>query len=234
MGEGSRQAQWKEEEQVGVGALGRVPRGLGKWDRLVWGRRQGVVVETARKGRCGGAGWGGAGLHQQVPPPDGYYLHMLSNTFPRAGVARLRSPPIWEQGPLCIHFVYRLFGLSWGAQLRLLLLHAGQHRGPNTLWKHLNSQSPSWTPTTVTVPADELSLPKQVRPTTGGRGGAAVGSRLGCLETGLGPEVLRGAWGGSLPPPQLVFEGMRGNTAYLDIALDDISLHRGSCNQGEF
>lgn len=33
--------------------------------------------------------------------------------------------------------------------------------------------------------------------------------------------------------PQLIFEGMRGNTAYLDISLDAVSVHRGSCNRGE-
>lgn len=34
--------------------------------------------------------------------------------------------------------------------------------------------------------------------------------------------------------PQLMFEGMRGNTAYLDISLDGLSIQRGTCNQGEF
>lgn len=33
--------------------------------------------------------------------------------------------------------------------------------------------------------------------------------------------------------PQLTFEGMRGSTAYLDISLDAISIHRGSCNRGK-
>lgn len=37
------------------------------------------------------------------------------------------------------------------------------------------------------------------------------------------------------PPslPQLTFEGVRGSTAYLDIALDAISIRRGSCSRGE-
>lgn len=33
--------------------------------------------------------------------------------------------------------------------------------------------------------------------------------------------------------PQLTFEGVWGSTTYLDIALDAISIHRGSCNRGE-
>lgn len=34
--------------------------------------------------------------------------------------------------------------------------------------------------------------------------------------------------------PQLMFEGMRGNTAYLDISLDGLSIRRGTCNRSEF
>lgn len=33
--------------------------------------------------------------------------------------------------------------------------------------------------------------------------------------------------------PQVMFEGVRGSTAYLDISLDAISIHRGSCNRGK-
>lgn len=87
---------------------------------------------------------------------------MASSTFHRGGVARLRSPPIWEQGPLCVHFAYHLFGLSWGAQLKLLLLRDTKKKRPSLLWKHTNTQSPSWIPTAVTVPMG-LALPSQVR-----------------------------------------------------------------------
>ncbi|XP_046945500.1 zonadhesin [Lynx rufus] len=123
------------------------------------------------------------------PNGEGYYLHMASSTFHRGGVARLRSPPIWEQGPLCVHFAYHLFGLSWGAELKLLLLRDTKKKRPSLLWKHTNTQSPSWIPTAVTVPMG-LALPSQV-----------------------------------------MSEGVRGSTAYLDIALDAISIHRGSCNR---
>lgn len=34
--------------------------------------------------------------------------------------------------------------------------------------------------------------------------------------------------------PQLMFEGMRGNTAYLDISLDGLSIQRGTCNRSKF
>ncbi|CAH7260280.1 Zan [Phodopus roborovskii] len=123
------------------------------------------------------------------PNGEGYYLHMDARNFPRGGVARLRSPDIWEQGPLCIHFAYHMFGLSWGAQLRLLLLRGRKHHRPNVLWKHVNTQSPSWMPTTVNVPANR--------------------------------DI----------PSWLMFEGMRGNTAYLDISLDGLSIRRGTCNR---
>ncbi|XP_045850106.1 zonadhesin [Meles meles] len=123
------------------------------------------------------------------PNGEGHYLHMESSTFHRGGVARLRSPPIWEQGPLCVHFAYHMFGLSWGAQLRLLLLRDTKEKHPSLLWKHINTQSPSWMPTAVTVPM------------------------------------------GLVLPSQVVFEGVRGSTAYLDISLDAISIHRGSCNR---
>lgn len=33
---------------------------------------------------------------------------------------------------------------------------------------------------------------------------------------------------------QLMFEGTRGNTAYLDISLDGLSIQRGTCNRSEF
>lgn len=95
-------------------------------------------------------------------PTEGYYLHMDPKTFPRGGVARLRSPDIWEQGPLCVHFAFHMFGLSWGAQLRLLLIRGRKHHRPYMLWKHVNTQSPSWMPTTVTVPADH-DIPSWVR-----------------------------------------------------------------------
>lgn len=95
-------------------------------------------------------------------PTEGYYLHMDPKTFPQGGVARLRSPDIWEQGPLCVHFAFHMFGLSWGAQLRLLLLRGRKHLRPYVLWKHVNTQSPSWMPTTVTVPADH-DIPSWVR-----------------------------------------------------------------------
>ncbi|XP_012587079.1 PREDICTED: zonadhesin [Condylura cristata] len=129
---------------------------------------------------------GSTGPPGGYPNGEGYYLNMDSSAFQPGGVARLRSGPIWEKGPLCVHFVYHMFGLSWGAQLKLLLL-----MGPKStlLWKHLNTQSPSWMPTAVTVPK------------------------------------------GHILPSRLVFEGVRGHTAYLDIALDSISIHRGSCHQ---
>ncbi|XP_072799286.1 zonadhesin isoform X1 [Vicugna pacos] len=123
------------------------------------------------------------------PNGEGYYLYMVPNHFHPGGVARLHSPPIWEQGPLCVHFAYYMFGLSWGAQLRLLRTTGTKGKRPIVLWKHTNTQSPSWMPTAVSVP------------------------------TGL---VL---------PSRLIFEGVRGSTAYLGIALDAISIHRGSCNR---
>ncbi|KAH0505777.1 Zonadhesin [Microtus ochrogaster] len=123
------------------------------------------------------------------PNGEGYYLHMDASTFPRGGVARLRSPDIWEQGPLCIHFAFHMFGLSWGAQLRLMLLKGWRYHRPNVLWKYVNTQSPSWMPTMVTVPADR--------------------------------DI----------PSWLMFEGMRGNTAYLDISLDGLSIRKGTCNR---
>lgn len=39
--------------------------------------------------------------------------------------------------------------------------------------------------------------------------------------------------GGPSSLSQLIFEGVRGSTAYLDISLDAISIYRGSCNPGE-
>ncbi|XP_026981818.1 zonadhesin isoform X9 [Sagmatias obliquidens] len=123
------------------------------------------------------------------PNGKGYYLHMDSNTFRPGGVARLRSPPVWEQGLLCVRFAYYMFGPSWGAQLKLLLTTDPKGKRPNVLWKHRNTQSPSWIPTAVTVPI------------------------------------------GRILPSRLTFEGVRGSTAYLDIALDAISIRRGSCSR---
>ncbi|XP_068823658.1 LOW QUALITY PROTEIN: zonadhesin [Capricornis sumatraensis] len=123
------------------------------------------------------------------PSGEGYYLHMDSSAFHPGGVARLRSPPIWEQGPLCVRFTYYMFGLSWGAQLKLWLASGTKGKHPNLLWKHVNTQSPSWIPTAVTVPL------------------------------------------GLVLPSRLTFEGVWGSTTYLDIALDAISIHRGSCNR---
>lgn len=43
-----------------------------------------------------------------------------------------------------------------------------------------------------------------------------------------------GAHSGVIPPPtQLMFEGVTGSTAYLDISLDAIYIRRGSCSKGE-
>nr|XP_025875391.1 LOW QUALITY PROTEIN: zonadhesin [Vulpes vulpes] len=132
---------------------------------------------------------GSTGPPGGYPNGEGHYLHMDSNTFHRGGVARLHSPPLWVQGPLCVYFAYHMFGLSWGAQLKLLLLRDTKKKHPSLLWKHINTQRPSWMPTAVTVPM------------------------------------------GLVLPSRLTFEGMRGSTAYLDISLDAISIHRGSCNR---
>ncbi|XP_065775388.1 LOW QUALITY PROTEIN: zonadhesin [Muntiacus reevesi] len=131
----------------------------------------------------------GTGPPGGYPSGEGYYLHMDSSAFHPGGVARLRSPPIWEQGPLCVRFVYYMFGLSWGAQLKLWLASDAKGKHPNLLWKHVNTQSPSWIPTAVTVPL------------------------------------------GLVLPSRLIFEGTWGSTTYLDIALDAISIRRGSCNR---
>lgn len=61
-----------------------------------------------------------------------------------------------------MHFAYHMFGLSWGAQLKLLLLMGTKNKHPNLLWKHLNTQSPSWMPAAVTVPTGR-ALPSQVK-----------------------------------------------------------------------
>uniref|UniRef100_A0A2I2Z2B8 Zonadhesin n=1 Tax=Gorilla gorilla gorilla TaxID=9595 RepID=A0A2I2Z2B8_GORGO len=132
---------------------------------------------------------GSTGAPGGYPNGEGSYLHMESNSFHHGGVARLLSPYLWEQGPLCVHFAYHMFGLSWGAQLRLLLLSGEEGRRPDVLWKHWNTQRPSWMLTTVTVPA------------------------------------------GFTLPTRLMFEGTRGSTAYLDIALDALSIRWGSCNR---
>nr|XP_053772428.1 zonadhesin [Desmodus rotundus] len=95
------------------------------------------------------------------PNGEGYYLHLDLSSFRPSGVVRLRSSPIWEQGPLCVHFAYHMFGLSWGAQLKLLLLMGTKNKHPNLLWKHLNTQSPSWMPAAVTVPTGR-ALPSQL------------------------------------------------------------------------
>ncbi|KAM9725148.1 zonadhesin [Dama dama] len=131
----------------------------------------------------------GTGPPGGYPSGEGYYLHMDSSAFHPGGVARLRSPPIWEQGPLCMRFAYYMFGLSWGAQLKLWLVSDAKGKHPNLLWKHVNTQSPSWIPTAVTVPL------------------------------------------GLVLPSRLIFEGTWGSTTYLDIALDAISIRRGSCNR---
>nr|XP_020731609.1 zonadhesin isoform X1 [Odocoileus virginianus texanus]XP_020731619.1 zonadhesin isoform X1 [Odocoileus virginianus texanus] len=131
----------------------------------------------------------GTGPPGGYPSGEGYYLHMDSSAFHPGGVARLQSPPIWEQGPLCVRFAYYMFGLSWGAQLKLWLASDAKGKHPNLLWKHVNTQSPSWIPTAVTVPL------------------------------------------GLVLPSRLIFEGTWGSTTYLDIALDAISIRRGSCNR---
>ncbi|XP_036165886.1 zonadhesin [Myotis myotis] len=132
---------------------------------------------------------GSTGPTGGYPNGQGFYLHLDFSTSHQGWVARLLSSPIWEQGPLCVHFAYYMFGLSWGAQLKLLLLTGTKNRHPNLLWKHINTQSPSWMPTTVTVPK------------------------------------------GHVLPTQLIFEGVRGSPAFLDISLDSVSIRRGSCNR---
>lgn len=87
---------------------------------------------------------------------------MDSSTFHRGGLTRLSSPRIWDQGPLCVHFAYHMFGLSWGSQLKLLLFRGTKNKHPHLLWKHLNTQSLSWMPTAVTVPIGH-TLPSWVR-----------------------------------------------------------------------
>lgn len=108
---------------------------------------------------------------------------MDSNTFRPGGVARLRSPPVWEQGLLCVRFAYYMFGPSWGAQLKLLLTTDPKGKHSNVLWKHSNTQSPSWIPTAVTVPIGRI-LPSQVRPKTWP--GVPVGIWLWGVQEGLG------------------------------------------------
>lgn len=117
---------------------------------------------------------------------------MDSNTFRPGGVARLRSPPVWEQGLLCVRFAYYMFGPSWGAQLKLLLTTDPKGKRPNVLWKHRNTQSPSWIPTAITVPIGRI-LPSRVRPKT--RPGVPVGIRLWGVQEGLGwDKEGHGGW----------------------------------------
>lgn len=106
------------------------------------------------------------------------------STFRRSGVTRLVSSPIWEQGPLCVHFAYHMFGLPWGAQLKLLLFTGTKNKHPTLLWKHINTQSPSWMSTAVTVPKGR-ALPNQVR--LRAESGAPVGIWVsGGAQEGLG------------------------------------------------
>nr|KAF6491512.1 zonadhesin [Molossus molossus] len=104
---------------------------------------------------------GRAGPSGGYPNGEGYYLHMDSSTIHQSGVVHLLSSPLWEQGPLCVHFAYYMFGLPWGAQLKLLLLMGNNNKHPTLLWKHINTQSPSWMPTTVTVPKAS-AVPRQL------------------------------------------------------------------------
>lgn len=138
-----------------------------------------------------GAGWGvgKASSFRALPPPEGYYLHMDSSAFHPGGVARLQSPPIWEQGPLCVRFAYYMFGLSWGAQLKLWLASDAKGKHPNLLWKHVNTQSPSWIPTAVTVPLG-LVLPSWVRLQ------AESEVPMGIWVLGGGSRRGHGGWGG--------------------------------------
>ena len=168
---------------------------------------------------AGGAALGGLGgrvgkasSFRALPPPEGYYLHMDSSAFHPGGVARLRSPLIWEQGPLCVRFAYYMFGLSWGAQLKLWLASDAKGKHPNLLWKHMNTQSPSWIPTAVTVPLG-LILPSRVRLQAesevpvgiwvlgGGPGGGIGAGGASEFRQESGSLRQRGSWGGWPPPP---------------------------------
>ncbi|XP_076996936.1 zonadhesin isoform X2 [Tamandua tetradactyla] len=123
------------------------------------------------------------------PDGEGSYLHVDSPTISSGGVVALSSPILSDTGPLCVHFAYHMFGRSWGAQLKLLLLPGAGGSPRQLLWKQTNTQSTSWMPATITVPA------------------------------------------GIVSPSRLMFEAVRGKTAYLDISLDAISVRRGSCDQ---
>lgn len=66
------------------------------------------------------------------------------------------------------------------------------------------------------------------------------------VEAGMGSETLEFKKDKEVPAqgltelspltsaPQLMFEATRGSTTYLDIALDALSIKRGTCNHSEF
>ncbi|KAM6156401.1 zonadhesin [Erethizon dorsatum] len=193
-GNGSREECDFEDDYKPLCDWSQVPADDGDWIRTSG------LAPTGTSGPPGG-----------YPNGEGHYLRMESSSFPSGGVARLLSPELREAGPLCLRFAYHVFGLSWGAQLRLLLLPSTQGSRPTLLWKLENTQSPSWMSTAVTIPA-ELAPPTHVRP-----------------GTDTLPPV--GSGGGGQEAHGLIFEGVRGSTAYLDISLDALSIHRGTCNR---
>lgn len=124
------------------------------------------------------------------------------STFHQGGVAHPHSPPIWEQGPLCEHFAYHTFGLSWGAQLKLLLFRGTKNKHPHLLWKHVNTQSLSWMSTAVTMPMGH-TRPSWVKPRAEPRapvriwvlGGPGIAGTIEKVEAGAGPSGFRpGNW----------------------------------------
>ncbi|XP_037670984.1 zonadhesin [Choloepus didactylus] len=87
------------------------------------------------------------------PNGEGSYLHVDAPAIHSSGVVSLSSPTLLDSGPLCVHFAYHMFGRSWGARLKLLLLHIAGGSRRQLLWQQMNTHSASWMPTTVTVPA---------------------------------------------------------------------------------
>ncbi|CAK6444538.1 unnamed protein product [Pipistrellus nathusii] len=150
---------------------------------------------------------GSTGPTGGYPNGEGYYLHLDFRTSQRGRVARLLSSPIWVQGPLCVHFAYYMFGLTWGAQLKLLQLTGTESQHPDLLWKHINIQTPSWMPTTVTVPKGHV-LPIQLifegvrgSPTSLDISLDSVSIRRGACSRGSVPTMLSSKYPVSLTGP---------------------------------
>lgn len=148
-----------------------------------------------------------------TPSPAGFYVYIEGDSVTHGDSARLLSSACLYNGPVCLHFWYSMYGSATAMALNVYLLKDNK---ATKLWSVINNYGPEWHPGSV-----DINVP----------GPFQVSHNLSSWKDQS--SYFKQTNVSFFHQFKIIIEGIRGSNARSDVAVDDVSIHFGTCS-GDF